>query len=179
MQRLKCPFAIAALLVAAISQTLSAEEYVQLTPAWAKQNPGKLTMSMGTAIGGWDGYLFKLHFDTPKVYSVTSTVLLKRENEQGELALHSFTWTARERTKVIPINIRTPSYAPRYESDEGIVARADAKLSIMVRHLDSAGNPTGAHEDYYLTLSDFDGAHTMPELQEDRTHTKPESDDGG
>lgn len=152
-----------ALLLTAVIQSSVVAEHASLTPQWAKENPGRLTMSSGTAIGGWNGYTFQLHFDSPKTFSLRSTTLLRRENGKGFIRLHSFSWSLEKPSKVLPIKLETPSYTPQLKSDLTTVERADAKINIVVYHLDARGEPNGRTDEYDLTLGDFEGIYAIPE----------------
>ncbi len=151
-----------AILILVIPSSASAQP-ASLTPAWAEDNPGRLTMSSGAAFGGWNGYTFKLHFDSLKHFSVRSTVLLRRDDEKNNLQLHSFKWSIDKPSRVLQIELTTPSFTPPKKSDMKIIEQADAVVSITVHHLNDDGKQNGKTDEYELTLSDFRGISLLPQ----------------
>ncbi|KAA5538932.1 hypothetical protein FYK55_26205 [Roseiconus nitratireducens] len=167
---------LVAILIALISASFSSAEYAELTPEWAEENPGRLTLGMGSAMGGWNDYIFRLHFDSPRVFTVRSQVLLKRKNKTGHVPLHTFDWSVDKPDTVLPVKIRTPSFTPPEESDKDVVKRADVSIVILAREVGPDGEPMGLPDRFDLKLSDFNGVNILPEPKDG---SPADTSDGG
>jgi len=91
-----------------------------------------------------------------------STVLLNRENENNNLKLHSFQWSIDKPSRVLPIEMTTPSFTPLEKNDAKIIEQADAVVNIVVHHLNAKGELSGKTDEYELTLSDYYGISSLP-----------------
>lgn len=145
-------------------------EYAELTPAWARSHPGRLTLVTGTAFGGWTDYNFYMHFDEEITAEVRATALLDMGGDRGTRSLHSFSWAITQPSKRIRLHITTPSFTPAPLQDVAD-AKPDAVLHVLIRHLDENGQPSGRTDEYDLTLSDFDGIYALPESVRDERRT--------
>lgn len=68
-----------------VPATADGQEVTRITPKWAKDHPGRLELSRGTAINGSNGYTFRLLTDTRSRFNVLTRV--SRRTEKGPLRL--------------------------------------------------------------------------------------------
>jgi hypothetical protein len=153
-----------------LSASSAFAEYAELTPAWARSHPGRLTLVTGTAFGGWTDYNFYMHFNERITAEVRATALLDMGGDRGTRSLHSFSWAITQPSKRIRLHITTPSFTPPPLQDFAN-ARPDAMLHVLIRHLDENGQPSGRTDEYELTLSDFDGIYALPESVREESRT--------